>query len=266
VLGVHVLRRSRRARLGLTVLAVPLFLGGLATGGFLTSLVAAAATLLWIGPSSAWLERRPIPEAPRRQEPSSRPTPWPPPPPPSDAPGDQPAPAPSLRPGETPPPFPTLGQAPPPTVGPPRRPDVVLWGCVVTWAFCGLTLAVVGASLAVLLTDPGVVWAELQRQDPQLAESSGLSREALIDATYVTLAVGAVWSLVGIALAVLTYRGSAGARIGLVVCASAAAVLCFVVTLGSAVMLVPAAACLATVALLVRPEARAWTATRRRHP
>ena len=41
-LGWHVLRRNRQARLWLSVLAVPLFLAGLVTGGFLSSMVAVA--------------------------------------------------------------------------------------------------------------------------------------------------------------------------------------------------------------------------------
>ncbi len=42
ILGWQVMQRSRSARLALTVLAVPLFLLGFVTGGFATSLVAAA--------------------------------------------------------------------------------------------------------------------------------------------------------------------------------------------------------------------------------
>ena len=63
MLGYHVLQRSRPARLGLSVLALPLFFGGLATGGFLTSLVVAATVLLWLGPSRAWFDGTPLPGA-----------------------------------------------------------------------------------------------------------------------------------------------------------------------------------------------------------
>src|SRR6478609_6274483 len=42
VLGYQTLQRSRGARLALTVLAVPLFISGLATGGYVSSAVAAA--------------------------------------------------------------------------------------------------------------------------------------------------------------------------------------------------------------------------------
>ena len=62
VLGFHAMRGGTRARIGLSVLAVPIFLGGLATGGFLTSLVAAGTALMWVGPSALWFRGDPIPE------------------------------------------------------------------------------------------------------------------------------------------------------------------------------------------------------------
>ncbi|WP_300463221.1 hypothetical protein, partial [uncultured Nocardioides sp.] len=62
ILGWQVMQRSRSARLALTVLAVPLFLLGFVTGGFATSLVAAAAVILWLQPSRAWVNGDPVPE------------------------------------------------------------------------------------------------------------------------------------------------------------------------------------------------------------
>lgn len=261
VLGFHVLRRNRRARLGLTILAVPLFLGGLTTGGFLTSLVAAASMLLWLGPSRAWLDRTPLPDQQRRDlERRPQPT-WPPLPPPGPTPG------PSAGPGSGPPPHPTaLGQPPasPPASVP--RPDAVVWACVLTWAFSGLTLVLAAATATILAADPSLVWEELQRQDPQLAADSGLDRDSLVGATYVTLAVASTWCLAAIALAVLAFRRSAGGRLGLLICAAVAGLVSLLATLSSVVMLVPALACLATVILLVRPEVRGWVATSQRRP
>src|SRR6478609_6426264 len=68
ILGYQVLRRSRSARLAVTVLAVPLFLAGMVTGGFITSVVAASAAILWLQPSRAWFNGDPIPE--RRTKPA----------------------------------------------------------------------------------------------------------------------------------------------------------------------------------------------------
>ena len=61
VLGWFVLRRHHGARIAVTVLAVPLFLSGAATGGFVSSMVAAAAVLLWLQPSRDWFNGIPCP-------------------------------------------------------------------------------------------------------------------------------------------------------------------------------------------------------------
>lgn len=261
ILGFHVLRRSHRARLGLTVLAVPLFLGGLATGGFLTSVVAAASMLLWIGPSGAWFrdeppaqEKRPWPhEQPRQEQPE--------PPPPADTPQHPFPPGPGPA---------SSGPATRPDLPPAqpwrRRPDSVVWACVLTWASCGLVLTVLGASLTLLLADSGLVLDELRRQNPELAAQAGLDRDELIRSTYLLMGVVAVWSLTAIALAVGVYRGSRGARTALVVSSAVAAVLCLLASVTSALMVVPVLSCVATVVLLSRPEARAWVAAPRRDP
>lgn len=54
ILGWYVLKPSRSARLGLSVVAVPLFVAGLAVGGFAASFVAAAAAMLWVSPGREW--------------------------------------------------------------------------------------------------------------------------------------------------------------------------------------------------------------------
>ena len=58
ILGWHVLRRNKQARLWLSVLAVPLFLAGLVTGGFLSSMVAVAVVMLWTRPARDWFDGR----------------------------------------------------------------------------------------------------------------------------------------------------------------------------------------------------------------
>lgn len=273
VLGFHVLRRSRPARLGLTVLAVPLFLGGMATGGFLTALVAASSLMLWMNPSRAWLDRTPIPEprVDRRQPQQPSSTGWPPPPPPPSS-------APPASPPRTdapPPPHAMPFGAPPPqgapTLGPPpqalhRRPDAVVWACVLTWACSGLAVALLAASLTLLVADPSLVWGELERQNPDLVSESGLTRDELQRATYVTIGIAIGWAVLAMVLAVLAYRRRDGGRVGLVVCAGLAGVLCSLAAVGSVVMLVPAGVCLATVVLLRRPDVRAWYAARDVHP
>jgi hypothetical protein len=67
-----VLKRNRGARLALTVLAVPLFLSGLVAGGFLSSLVAAAAAMLWLEPARDWFNGK-APRAAEEERPRPRP-------------------------------------------------------------------------------------------------------------------------------------------------------------------------------------------------
>jgi hypothetical protein len=55
VLAFFVLRRHAAAQLALTVVAVPLFLAGLASGAIASSVAAAAAASLWFEPSRTWL-------------------------------------------------------------------------------------------------------------------------------------------------------------------------------------------------------------------
>ena len=257
VLGFHVLRGSRPARLGLTLVAVPLFFSGLATGGFLTSLVAAAATLLWFGPSRAWFDGT---LAGNDQRLSS-----PPPPPPRVSVPPQPDQPPAFPAG---PPHPSSPHPswPAPVVPSARRPDAVVWACAITWASCALVVAVAAASLTLLLADNALLWEEVRRQNPELTARSGLDRDTLVRATYVTLAAIAVWSLAAAVLAVLVHRRSQGARIALIVSAGGAAAVSLLGVITSPVMLVPTAACLATVALLVRPEVRAWFTVSRSGP
>lgn len=234
VLGFHAMKGSTRARLGLSVLAVPIFLGGFATGGFLTSLVAAGTALLWVGPSALWFRGEPIPERAPRPEPRPLPTRQPPP-----------------TTSRTPHLQPTHAPREPIT----RRPDAVVWACVLTWAFSSLTLVVMVASAVLMASSPDLVFDELTRQNPDL--SSGDSAQ-LTGATYATAAVAGVWSLLAIGLGVLTYRRVRWGRVGLVASAAVAAVVSLVATLTSLLLIVPACATLVTVALLNRPEVRAW--------
>ena len=250
VLGFSAMKGDTRARLGLSVLAVPIFLGGFATGGFLTSLVAAGTALLWVGPSGMWFRGEPVPE------PSSRP---------------EPRPLPSRQPRPVASPF-GQPQSPPqsqqkrqqdtesqqelaPTARGTRRPDAVVWACVLTWAFASVTLVVMAASAVLMASNPGVVFDELARQNPDLA---GSDSSTLTEATYVTAGIAGLWSLLAIVLGVLTYRRVRWGRVGLVASAAIAAVVCLVATLSSLLLVVPAGATLATVVLLNRPEVRAW--------
>lgn len=257
VLGYHALRRSHRARLGLTVLAVPLFLGGLATGGFLTSLVAASSMLLWLGPSGEWFRGGTTPERPPGGG-EGAPSPWGVP---SSGHHEEAAPRRAEEDRGSPPPPPAVSppvwqQPPPGPPAPPGRPDALVWACVLTWAFCSLTLVLLGVSAVLMSSNPDLVLAELRRQGRPV---DGADLGLLQATTYVTVGAVGLWCLAATLLAGLAYRGTRWARVGLVVSAAVAAVLCLVLAVTSLVTLVPGVAALVTVLLLNRPEVRRWS-------
>lgn len=297
ILGFHVLRRHRGARLALTLVAIPLFLSGLLVGGFLSSLVAASAVLLWLEPARAWFDGRPprTPETLRErgawgpvpdrdtdrrdaatapQEPEAPEVPQVPQPPqvtPGSGPrphqgfGQPPATAPwGAAPGQQPSPWATAAPgAPQPFPGstptrPARRPGAVVAASVVTWVFSGLVSLLMVTSALALLAAPDLVLEELRRQDPALLEA-GVGERALQVATWITAAVTVIWSAGASVLAFLVLRGRPSwARPALAGSAAAAGVVCLLASLGSVVMVVPLVACAATLTLLLRREVRDW--------
>ena len=106
-------------------------------------------------------------------------------------------------------------------------------------------------------TSPDTLWEEALRQQPQLADE-GLGRDYLLTATMMLGVVGIVWAIAAIVLASLVYRGSNGARIGLVVSGFTAAVLCLLGSLSSPLLVLPLMVCAAADSFLLRPEARTW--------
>lgn len=258
ILGFHVLKRSRSARLGLTVLAVPMFLSGLVAGGFLSSLVAAAALMLWLEPARDWFDGRPARTAPERPDPERRAVPQAPPPSQPPAAGSAPVqPRPHEGFGRAPQPPTGSADWPPPTAGRARRPDAVLWASLLTWIFAGLATVLMALSALVLATSPDLVMEELRRQNPDLA-GQGLTDSMVRTATFVAAAVTVVWSTIAGVLAFLLFRGVRWARIALVACAAAAGLLCLAGAVRSVPLLVPVVACGAVIALLLRQDVRDW--------
>ena len=254
VLGVHVLRRSRGARLGVTVLAIPLFVTGLVAGGFLTSVVAFAAILLWLPPSRDWFDGRPAPRRPDREVAAPHADVPPPPPTSTEA---RAHPDFGALPGPAGPPSGTWAtQAPPPPRG--ARPDVVLWACLITWVFAGLAALLMVMSAVVVATAPELVLDQLRRQDPEVADDA-LTQGTLTSALYGVAAVSVVWSVVASVLAVLVLRRVRWARVALMAsCGGVVAVLLIGVAQGQLLMLLPVMAALTTLILLARPEVRRW--------
>lgn len=262
ILGYHVLRRNRGARIGLTVLAVPLFLSGLVAGGFLSSVVAASALMLWLQPSRDWFAGRPAKKPERAPEPVRR---EPPPPPAGPRPhqGFGTAPGPGAPPPYAPPM--AFGTTGPPLVSHPiptrpARPSAVVTACVLTWVFTGLAALLMAGSALIMLASPDLVFEEMQRQNPDFA-GQGVSDRSIQVATIVVAAVTVVWSLAAAGFAFALLRRRAWGRVALLVSAIVAAVVCVVgVGLGAVVMVVPLGACVATISLLLRRDLRSWVA------
>ncbi len=246
ILGYQVLRRSRSARLALTVLAVPLFLAGMVTGGFVSSVVAASAVMLWLQPSRSWFAgKAPAVPAP----PAARPVP------PVGPPADE-----SQRRWPQPP---TAGQVTGPVTGPvpgvaSERPRPVVAACALTWISSGLVALGLVLTALVLALDPDPLLDEVHRQRPDLAEQ-GVSDGMLVGVSLAISAVVVLWCVAAVVLAALVYRRIDWARVVLLVSAGISAALCLAgLVAGGFLLIVPLAAAVGTFLLLVRPETRLW--------
>jgi hypothetical protein len=237
ILGYQVLRRSRSARVAVSVLAVPIFLTGMVTGGFVTSVIAASAAILWLQPARAWFDGTTPPERPATA--AARATAG--------------APAPVVA-------APPAAATPAATAYPraERRPGAVLWACALTWVATGLTMLGLTASGVVLAVRTDVMLDEAHRQSPDLA-AQGVTDQMLVAATYALIGGIGLWCLGAAVIAFFVLRGAAWARIVLLVSAATASAACLVgAAVGAVVLLLPLGASVATIALLLRSEVGLW--------
>jgi hypothetical protein len=242
ILGFWVLQGSKSARLALAILAVPLLVTGLATGGIVSSLVVAAAVMLWVQPARNWFEGRPPPTLPALPAAASSA---------AQRAMQQPPEA-----GTQPPPTPVpVFEAPPQ----PARPMAVVWACVLTWACCALVLVGLGTTVLVLLIAPDLLFDELHRQNPDIADQ-GLSDGDIEVASYITAGLLVPWAVVATGFAVQAFRGVAWGRRALIVSAGVAGAVSLLGMFASTIMVLPFVAAVVTVAMLSRPEVRAWYA------
>jgi hypothetical protein len=250
ILGWQALQRSKGARVALSVCAVPLFAAGLVQqGGLVSAMVTAAIVMLWFQPARDWFDGTvrtpppaPLPPAPRERVGHDPLLDLPPP---------------------TAPPLHPTAYADRPAGGPTRqaavgtaRPSTVTWACLLTWLFSVPALALFAATLVAMVADPQQMVDEMHAQSPEAAEQ--FTDSTLRAVLYATSAGIVLWSVAAVALAVLVWRRVRWAVPLLMVSAAGAAVLCLLAVVGSLVAVVPLAACAATLALLLRPESRAW--------
>jgi hypothetical protein len=282
VLGAYALQGNRQARVALSVLAVPIFLTGIVVGGFMSSIVAVAITLLWLSPSREWFKGEPIPD--RTTPPDARRAAvWPPPPPSSssgapssDAPSSSPV-APGTAGSSVTPASSGSSAAPggvvtaqvqhgawpalPPTPTD-RRPEGVTVAFVVTLVSAALVLLVTSISVVVMALSPDAMLEEVLRQQPELADQ-GVTKELLQTTTFVMGGIVMAWAAAAIVLAFLTLRRRRRAAHALMVSAAASAVLCVLGTFATLVLALPAFASVITLAVLRRPDVKAWLAGER---
>ena len=277
ILGWYVRKPDRSARLGLTIFAVPVFVSGLAAGGLAGSFVAAGTAMLWLAPAREWFAtgrwtppspaqdkepRRSISSGATRGDQAGRP--------------DQPPAAPTVPPPATRPfgehrpvgehaPLgtqPARASEPPP---PPwqhhqlvhHRPAAVVAAFVITVVTAGGLLAMSLLWLAIAGLSPDFLMTVLEQQQPQLIDE-GLTLDQVRSTVYAYAGAFVVWCVIALVLAGFVMARRDWARRGLMATAafSAAGCLFFVFTLP--LVLVPAAAAVATVVCLRRIEVRRW--------
>ncbi len=281
ILGWFVRKPDRSARLGLSLFAVPVFVTGLPAGGLAGSFVAAGAVMLWVAPAREWFATgrwtppAPAPEKVARNTSTQRRTPFGgrggqvDPPVPSGGPSMPPgptAPPPATRPfGEHRPPAQHAVAEHAPGAAPVRgrqqllleRPGAMVAAFVITVVTAGGLLAMSLLWVAIAGLSPELLRTVMEQQQPDLFDD-GLTF-ADVRATVLTYA-GAfiVWCIGALVLAGFAMARRDWARRGLMVVAAFSAGGCLVFVTSTLLVLIPAAAAVATVVCLRRIEVRRW--------
>ena len=268
ILGWYVRKPDRSARLGLTLFAVPVFVTGLPASGLAGSFVAAGAAMLWLVPAREWFATgrwtppTPAPEKDARDKGALRRTPL----------G-----RPGVRPDQQPPP--SYPITPPPAAQPfgehrpaasldqqrldqrqqllHERPGAMVAAFVITVVTAGglLTLSLLWIAIAAL--SPEFLATVLEQQQPDMFDD-GLTFQQVRETVFAYAGAFIVWCVVALVLAGFAMARRDWARRGLMVIAAFSAGGCLVFALSTALVLVPAAAAVATVVCLRRIEVRRW--------
>ncbi|GAA1504913.1 hypothetical protein [Nocardioides humi] len=256
ILGIQVFKRSAGARVALTVLAPLLFVGGLATAGFLAPMVLAGIALLWLQPTRDWYAGRPwiqrYEERRAARLAALRP-------PGAQAPPGTPAP-PAVVPPSGPAPLPPPGARGRVDRG--ARPPALVAACVLTWIASGLVvlaLALVGTWVA---QHREQVFADVVRDQPSWLDTSQVTEADVVASVYLLLGGVAAWALGAAVLAVLALVGQNWARITLAISGGCAALLALLLSLGVWPLVILVAMLAGSTWLLIRPEVARWYAGR----
>ncbi|MDR7251958.1 hypothetical protein J2X46_000934 [Nocardioides sp. BE266] len=269
ILGWYVRKPDRGARLGLTVFAVPVFLAGMPSGGLAGAFVAAGAAMLWMVPAREWFAtgKWTPPEPAPKPDPVSRTTPepgnpgWTTPPAPTE-------PRPAERPFGTPPMAP--GWPAPAQQGPPpswqehqvllhTRPGAMVTAFVLTVVMAGGLLALSLLWIAMAGLSPDFLMSVLEQQQPELIED-GVTLQQVQGTVYLYAGAFVVWCIAALVFAGFAMARRDWARRALMLTAAFSAGGCLVFVLNTVLVVVPAAAAVATVVCLRRVEVRRWFA------
>lgn len=275
ILGAYALQRSKSARLALTVVAPLLFLSGMVTGGFMSSMVAVAAVMLWTAPSRDWFngiaQRRPdagpgsadastgsgrtqssgprafvgfgTPKGSSAEKSGQAP----------DAGQTDGGPsAYSSEPGQQRPALPS------------GRPREVLQACLLTWVFSGLVLLVMGVAALAFATSPDLI-RDVYESDDRFADVN-VDLDQLRAASLVVAGLFSVWALIAVVLAGFTFIGHNWARVTLIISASVAGLLGLGMAFAAPMVLLVTVAAVLVVVMLTRGRSNDWFLSRsRRH-
>ncbi len=281
ILGWYVRRPDRSARLGLTIFAVPVFVAGVPSGGLAGAFVAAGTAMLWMMPAREWFATgRWTPPAPvPKPDPLSRTTSGRPGPPGSTGPSGPSAPASQTGPGQPPPaahPFgapapppsslgrPVAAQQPPPPSWQERqllhsRPGAMVTAFVLTVVMAGGLLALSLLWIALAGLSPEFLMSVLEQQQPELVEG-GVTLQQVQGQVYAYAGAFVVWCAAALVFAGFAMARRDWARRALMVTAAFSAGGSLVFVLNTVLVLIPAAAAIATVICLRRIEVRRWFA------
>ncbi|HJQ07636.1 MAG TPA: hypothetical protein VJ872_19450 [Nocardioides sp.] len=242
VLAGQVPKRSRSARIALSVLAPLVLLGWFGTAGFYEPFLLTGIVLLWLPPTADWYAGR---------DPGAKAVPAPPAPPAPSAPPVLHHPLPPAPPAWAPSAYPPLAR---------RRPAPLVRACITTWVCASLTaVAVVGAIVWLTTSGDAFVADVIDRSHATWGSmADSLTTTQVRVELYVILAGFLLWCLAAMVLAVLTWFGHGWARILLAISAIGAGVCALIGALAFLPLLLVAAGCGMSAFQLLRGEAAGW--------
>lgn len=262
ILGWHALQRSRPALIALTVVSVPLFLAGLASGAVFPTVVVVAVVMLWLQPSRDWYagRERPVTPSPRPVDPAGT----------AAHRAHQVNPVHQAHPSHqagTPVPPPPAGYRMMPSrehaqAAVSTRPGAVTVAAVITWVSAALMVVLLVVSVVAVSTQPATAWRDAVKDYPQLSQD-GYTSGDLVTSMVVVAVLGIVWMLAAAAMALLVWLRIAWARTVLMVLASVSALVLLFATFVSPAASVPMIGAVLVVALLMRPDVVRWLDGRR---